>query len=141
MPELTDASGKKSSARSAAVRAAARLARERRDQRVISGLALGVAMDKLASQENVSVKRLRIIARAALARRGVGRWDDRRHLELARLNSAMRVATAGLMAGELKAVDRVIELVRAFDRAAEPWSARRKLFGEKKFNGGKSLRK
>ena len=99
---------------------AQRLARQREraadDIRLMTLLAAGVGTDDLALQEGVSPRRMRDRVAAMLARREVEPPASFAPLQTARLGDALKVAYAAMMDGDLKALDRVLRIVRELER-------------------------
>jgi hypothetical protein len=87
-----------------------------RNRRLIEYLMVGRTLDDIAAREGLSVRRTREIVRASLARRPLDTPAEFVQLQIRRLSEAMLVAYGAMSGGNLKAVDRVIAIVREFDR-------------------------
>ncbi len=73
-------------------------------------------MAELAAREGVTLRRMQILVKAILARRGPPAPAEYLALQTSRLNEAMIVAYGAMASGNLGAVDRVMRLVREMDR-------------------------
>jgi hypothetical protein len=111
-----DASIKRKRSRSRAARLKARRAKAERKLRIFSLLAAGVPVADLAFQEGVSIRRMREVIEDILARREVDPPAGFVQLQIARLSDAMMVAHEAMMSGRLDGLDRVLRIVREFDR-------------------------
>lgn len=87
-----------------------------RDLRFVEKLAAGVTIEEIAASEGISPKWARERKAALLARRAIDRPDEFIQLQVRRLSEAMLVAYSAMTAGNLKAVDQVIKVVRELDR-------------------------
>ena len=87
-----------------------------RDLRFVEKLAAGVTIEEIAASEGISPKWARERKAALLARRAIDRPDEFIQLQIRRLSEAMLVAYSAMTAGNLKAVDQVIKVVRELDR-------------------------
>ncbi len=76
----------------------------------------GVSMAELAAGEGVTLRRMQIVVKDILARRGPPAPAEYLALQMSRLNEAMIVAYGSMANGNLGAVDRVVKLVREMDR-------------------------
>ena len=76
----------------------------------------GVSMAELAAREGVTLRRMQIVVKDILARRGPPAPAEYLALQMSRLNEAMIVAYGSMASGNLSAVDRVVKLVREMDR-------------------------
>ena len=97
--------------------AASRLKRER-DNIVIDSLNRGLSMAEIADAIGVSDKRMRALVREILARRQPAAPEEFAALQTSRLNAALGVAYDAMMKGDLRALDRVVTIVRELDRYA-----------------------
>src|SRR5271157_1499398 len=102
--------------RSIQARRAARLVKARREQRIVSLLNRGVSIPEIAAREGVTEKRMRAVVRDILARRMPEPPEEFLALQVSRLNEALLVAYGAMAGGNLQAVDRVVKIVREFDR-------------------------
>jgi len=98
------------------LRLARRRQREAADVRVMTLLTAGVAVDEIAAREGVPLRRMRDRVAAMLARREAEPEPCFVTLQRARLGDAMMVAHAAMMEGDLKALDRVLRIVRELER-------------------------
>lgn len=118
------------------VAAARRERREAFRQWSFDGLARGWSVEQLAEMRKVRPRTVRREIAAVVAARRLDAPERYLHVQLARLNKALRVADGALDRGNLKAVGPMIRLVAALDRyhglrgpgarlavAAEPISA------------------
>ena len=94
----------------------ARRRRHARERRIVDWLNRGVSMAELAAREGVTLRRMQILVKAILARRGPPAPAEYLALQTSRLNEAMLVAYSAMASGDLRAVDRVVRLVREMDR-------------------------
>jgi hypothetical protein len=76
----------------------------------------GVSIEELAAREGVTRRRMRAIVQETLARRAPEPPAEFLALQIARLNEAMFVAFGAMANGHLEAVDRVVRIVREYDR-------------------------
>jgi hypothetical protein len=88
----------------------------RRDLRFIEKLAAGVTIEEIAASEGISAKWARERKAAILARCAVDPPHEFIQLQIRRLSEAMLVAYSAMSAGNVKAVDQVIKVVRELDR-------------------------
>ena len=102
--------------RSIEARRAARLEKFKRERLVIDYLNRGVSVAEIAVQRGVTEKRMRAIVREVLASRMPGPPDVFVALQISRLNEALLVAYSAMSGMNLKAVDRVVKIVRELDR-------------------------
>jgi hypothetical protein len=111
----------------------ARLKRDAREKRIIDKLNRGMSLTELAAREGVTLRRMQILVRDILTRRAPSPPAEYLALQVDRLNEAMIVAYASMAGGNLKAVDRVVRIVREMDhyhgffprRARAPGNRRR----------------
>ena len=96
---------------------ASRLRRER-DNLVIDSLNRGLSMAEIADTIGVSDKRMRALVREILARRLPPAPQEFAALQMSRLNAALGIAYSAMMKGDLRALDRVVRIVRELDRYA-----------------------
>ena len=97
-------------------RRAARLIKARREQRIVGLLNCGVSIPEIAAREGVTEKRMRAVVRDILARRMPELPAEFLALQVSRLNEALLVAYGAMAGGNLRAVDRVVRIVRELDR-------------------------
>src|SRR5208337_1499364 len=102
--------------RSIEARRAARLAKARRESRIFDLLNRGVSVAEIAARENVTEKRMRALISEILARRMPEPPAEFVALQLSRLNEALLVAYGAMSGANLRAVDRVVKIVRELDR-------------------------
>ena len=88
----------------------------KRDLRLIEKLAAGATIEEIAASEGISVKWARKRKTAVLASRVIDTPHEFIKLQIRRLSEAMLVAYSAMSAGNLKAVDQVIKVVRELDR-------------------------
>ena len=96
---------------------ASRLRRER-DNLVNDSLNRGLSMAEIADQIGVSDKRMRALVREILARRLPPAPEEFAALQMSRLNAALGIAYSAMLKGDLRALDRVVRIVRELDRYA-----------------------
>jgi len=102
--------------RSPAARNAARRRRPERERRIINLLNVGVSISEIAAQERLSLKRMRNLVREILAQRVPQPPAEFVALQISRLNEALLVSYCAMSEANLKAVDRVVRIVRELDR-------------------------
>src|SRR5271165_7558104 len=102
--------------RSIEARRAARVAKFKRERRIIDSLNRGVSVAEIAAREDVTEKSMRAIVREILARRMPEPPAEFVALQLSRLNEALLVAYGAMSGANLRAVDRVVRIVRELDR-------------------------
>ncbi len=95
--------------RSIEARRAARVAKFKRERRIIDLLNRGVSVAEIAAREGVMEKSMRAIVREILARRVPEPPAEFVALQLSRLNEALLVAYGAMSGANLRAVDRVVE--------------------------------
>lgn len=88
----------------------------KRDARIIERLAAGLMIEEIALREGVSARRVRERVSAILARRAHDSPGEFAQMQIRRLSEAMLVAYSAMSGGNLKAVDRVVRIVRELDR-------------------------
>lgn len=87
-----------------------------RDLRFIELLGAGVTVEEIAASEGISPQWVRRRKAAILARRAIDPPQEFIQLQIRRLSEALLVAYASMSAGNVKAVDQVIKVVRELDR-------------------------
>jgi hypothetical protein len=92
------------------------LAKAERRKRIFARLREGWAYDEIAREERVSAERVRQIVADVLGKRVIDRGVDHAHLQLERLMPALRVTSAAIGRGELKAVAPLIKVIDRLDR-------------------------
>jgi DNA-binding CsgD family transcriptional regulator len=102
--------------RSPAARGVARQRRTERERRIVSLLNVGVSIGEIAARERVSLKRMRNLVREILAQRMPQPPADFVALQISRLNEALLVSYSAMGGANLRAVDRVVRIVRELDR-------------------------
>ncbi len=95
---------------------AARLAKFKREQRIVEYLNRGVAVVEIAAQMGLSEKRMHAIVRDILDRRMPHPPKEFVAIQASRLNEALLVAYSAMSMTNLAAVDRVVKIVRELDR-------------------------
>ena len=95
---------------------AARLARFEREQVIVGFLNRGVSTPEIAAKIGVGEKRMRAIVRDILFRRMPKAPEEFAAIQASRLNEALLVAFSAMTDLNLKAVDRVVRIVRELDR-------------------------
>jgi DNA-binding CsgD family transcriptional regulator len=93
--------------RSLEARRAARLAKARRERRIVRLLNGGVSVAEIAAREEVTEKRMRALVSEILARRMPEPPAEFLALQVSRLNEALLVAYSAMSGANLKAVDLV----------------------------------
>ena len=102
--------------RSIEARRAARLAKAQRERRIVDLLNRGVTVAEIAAREEVTEKRMRALVSEILARRMPEPPAEFLALQVSRLNEALLVAYSAMSGANLRAVDRVVKIVRELDR-------------------------
>ena len=102
--------------RSIEARRAARAAKFKRERRILDLLTRGVSVAEIAAREGVREKSMRAIVRDILARRMPEPPAEFVALQVSRLNEALLVAYGAMSGANLRAVDRVVKIVRELDR-------------------------
>jgi hypothetical protein len=87
-----------------------------RDLRLIEKLAAGATIEEIAASEGISLKWARERKAAVLANRVLDTPHEFLKLQIRRLSEAMLVSYSAMSLGDLKAVDKVIKVVRELDR-------------------------
>ncbi len=95
---------------------AARLAKFKREQRIVEYLNRGVAVAEIAAQVGLSEKRMRAVIGEILDRRMPHPPAEFVAIQVSRLNEALLVAYSAMSMTNLKAVDQVVKIVRELDR-------------------------
>ncbi len=95
---------------------AARLAKFERERVIVEYLNRGVSVPEIAAHVGVSDKRMRAIIREILARRMPAPPEEFVAMQVSRLSEALLVAYSAMSGMNLKAVDRVVKIVRELDR-------------------------
>ncbi len=95
---------------------AARLARFKREQLIVDYLNRGVSVAEIAAEVGIGEKRMRAVVREILARRMPEAPEEFAAIQMSRLNEALLVAFSAMTNMNLKAVDRVVRIVRELDR-------------------------
>ncbi len=88
----------------------------KRDLRFIELLGAGVTVEEIAASEGISPQWVRRRKAAILAKRAIDPPHEFIQLQIRRLSEALLVAYASMSAGNVKAVDQVIKVVRELDR-------------------------
>jgi hypothetical protein len=102
---------------------AARLAKFKREQRIVEYLNRGVSVAEIAARVGVGEKRLRAIIREILARRMPHPPEEFVAIQMSRLSEALLVAFSAMSPSNLKAVDQVVKIVRELDRYGGAFAA------------------
>ncbi len=102
---------------------AARLARFKREQRIVDFLNRGVSVAEIAARIGVGEKRMRAVIREILARRMPNPPEAFAAIQVNRLNEALLVAFSAMSPTNLKAVDQVVKIVRELDRYGGAFAA------------------
>ena len=102
---------------------AARLAKFKREQLIVDFLNRGVSVAAIAAEIGVGEKRMRAIIREILARRMPHPPEEFVAIQVSRLNEAMLIAFSAMSPSNLKAVDRVVKIVRELDRYGGAFAA------------------
>ncbi len=95
---------------------AARLAQFKREQGIVDYLNRGVSVAEIAARIGVGEKRMRAIIGEILVRRQPAPPQEFVAIQVSRLNVALLVAFSAMTDMNLKAVDRVVRIVRELDR-------------------------
>ena len=85
-------------------------------RRIFARLREGWAYDEIARDERLTAERVRQIVREALERRLPDEDTDHAKLQLARLQPAMRVATAAVEEGDVTAIAPLLKVLDRLDR-------------------------
>ena len=102
---------------------AARLAKFKREQRIVEYLNRGISVAEIAAQVGVGEKRMRAVIKEILARRMPHPPEQFVAIQLSRLNEALLVAYSAMSLTNLKAVDQVVKIVRELDRYGGAFAA------------------
>ncbi len=102
---------------------AARLAKFKREQRIVEYLNRGMSVAEIAAQVGVGEKRMRAVIKEILARRMPHPPEQFVAIQLSRLNEALLVAYSAMSLTNLKAVDQVVKIVRELDRYGGAFAA------------------
>ncbi len=102
---------------------AARLAKFKREHRIVEYLNRGVSVAEIAAQVGVGEKRMRAVIREILARRMPHPPEEFVAIQMSRLNEALLVAYSAMSPSNLKAVDQVVKIVRELDRYGGAFAA------------------
>src|SRR5208337_65113 len=97
-------------------RRAARLEKAKRERLIVDLLNCGVAVAEIAARLGVTEKRMRALISEILARRMPEPPAEFVALQVSRLNEALLVAYSAMSGANLRAVDRVVKIVRELDR-------------------------
>jgi transposase-like protein len=95
---------------------AARLTKFERERLIVEYLNRGVSIAEIAARIGVGEKRMRAVIREILARRMPAPPEEFVAIQVSRLNEALLVAYSAMTGMNLKAVDRVVKIVRELDR-------------------------
>src|SRR6185312_3600198 len=88
----------------------------RRDLRLLEQLAAGATIEEIAANQGISLHHARRRKAAILAQRAIDPPHEFIRLQIRRLSEAMLVAYCAMTDGNLKAVDKVVRIVRELDR-------------------------
>ena len=116
--------------RSIEARRAARVEKAMRERLIIDLLNRGVSVAEIAARLGVTEKRMRAIVREILARRMPEPPEEFVALQISRLNEALLVAYSAMSGQNLRAVDRVMKIVRELDRYHGFFAAERRSLAE-----------
>ncbi len=95
---------------------AARLKGFERERLIVDYLNRGVSVSEIAAHVGVGEKRMRAIIREILARRMPAPPQEFVAIQVSRLNEALLVAYSAMSPTNLRAVDRVVKIVRELER-------------------------
>ena len=95
---------------------AARLAKFKREQRIVEYLNRGVSVAEIAARVGIGEKRMRAVIQEILARRMPHPAVEFVAIQVSRLNEALLVAYSAMSPTNLKAVGQVVKIVRELDR-------------------------
>lgn len=87
-----------------------------RERVIMSALVSGVSVAEIARRLNVSNRRMQQLVRALFARRRDAMPEHFVDLQVTRLQEALLVSYSAMGGGNMKAVDRVVKIVRELDR-------------------------
>ncbi len=93
-----------------------RLKTIQREQLIVDGLTGGVSIAEIAARLGVGEKRTRAVIRETLARREPHPPDEFVAIQVSRLNEALLVAFSAMSPTNLRAVGKVVKIVRELDR-------------------------
>src|SRR5271166_3969774 len=116
--------------RSIEARRAARQAKARRERRIVDLLNRGVSVAEIAAREEVTEKRMRSVVSEILARRMPEPPAEFLALQVSRLSEALLVAYSAMSGANLRAVDRVVKIVRELDRYHGFSASRSRVLGD-----------
>ena len=102
--------------RSTKARREARLAKFERDKLIVEYLNRGFSIPEIAADIGLTEKRMRARVQEILARRMPVAPAEFAAMQVSRLNEALLVAYSAMKGLNLKAVDRVVKIVRELDR-------------------------
>ena len=102
--------------RSKAARRAARIARVRRENGIVDLLNVGRSIAEIAVREGVTERRMRTIVREIIAKRMPKAPEEFVATQMSRLHEALLVSYSAMSGRNLRAVDRVVRIVRELDR-------------------------
>ena len=106
--------------RRSASRAAARLRKITREQKIVALLNAGVSIAEIAGREGVTERRIRQRVQDILARRAPRAPAEFAALQVNRLNEALLVAYSAMGGQNLEAVDRVVRELDRYHGLASP---------------------
>ncbi len=101
----------------------ARVAKFRREQRIVDCLNGGLSVARIAAEIGVGEKRMRALIREILARRMPHPPEEFVAIQMSCLNEALLVAFSAMSPTNLKAVDQVVKIVRELDRYGGAFAA------------------
>jgi len=87
-----------------------------RELKIVELLAGGASVREIALRQRLSERRVREIIAGAMARRERLAGPEFLELQVRRLSEALLVSYGSMSGGNLKAVDRVVKIVRELDR-------------------------
>jgi hypothetical protein len=90
--------------------------KSRRERRIVDLLNCGRSVAEIAERENVTQKRMRALVQEILARRAPQPPAEFLAQQVSRLHEALLVSYSAISDGNLRAVDRVVRIVRELDR-------------------------
>ncbi len=93
-------------------RQAARRKKAEREMRIVRLLNSGVSMSELAAREGLTQRRMRAVVQEILAKRVPQAPAEFLALQVSRLNQALFVSYGAMSGANLRAVDRVVKIVR-----------------------------
>jgi hypothetical protein len=95
-------------------------ARAMRLQRIFARMQEGASHAEIAAEERISGERLRQIMRQATARSHEDDQPDHSRMQFARLLPALRLVSAGVAGGDVRAIPLLLNLVDRLDRYSDP---------------------